>query len=515
MKPLVIALLCALATTAGAADALKFQIRQYKIEGNTVLPDDRIQAALAPYTGADKDFADVQHALETLEGLFRRSGYGALQVFLPEQELNQGVVTFKVVEPKLGKVRIEGNQYYGAENIRRSLPALQEGAIPNTGDIARQLRLSNESPSRHATATLAASTEPETIDVDVKVEDEKPWRAFLSADNTGTSDTGRTRVSVGYMNANVFDRDQVFTAQATTSPEKADKVKIFGLGYKIPFYRQDESLSMYAGYSNVSSGSVQGLFNVSGKGKVLGARFSQGLPSVGDYQQHVQLGLDWRKFDTQTSFGTTAQPSSEYTVRPVSVIYLAQWQSARWSYDWTTSVSRNIPEGSDLATDAQRKGAENDYLIWRYGANAYVNLPAAWMAHVGLNGQQTSDALPSGEQFGLGGATSVRGYEERALSNDSGTSINLEGYTPELGPKFGMGDVSLRGLLFYDWGHLSRNHVLPGELSSEDLAGAGVGLRFGLNKRASVKLDVAQALRDGGGTKKGDTKAHVSATVTY
>jgi len=515
MKPLVIALLCALATTAGAADALKFQIRQYKVEGNTVLPDDRIQSALAPFTGADKDFADVQHALETLEGLFRRSGYGALQVFLPEQELNQGTVVFRVVEPKLGKVRIEGNQYYGADNIRRSLPALQEGTTPNTAAIARELRLANEVPTRRETATLEASSEPDTIDVAVKVEDEKPWRAFVSADNTGTSDTGRARVSVGYMNANMFDRDQVLTMQATTSPEKTDKVKIFGLGYKVPFYRQDESLSVFGGYSSVTSGAVQGLFNVAGKGKVLGSRFTQGLPSVGDYQQHVQLGLDWRRFDTQTMFGTVAQPSNEYTIRPVSVVYLAQWQGARWSYDWTAGLSRNLSGGTDLAVAAQRKGAENDYLIWRYGGNAYVTLPANWTAHIGLTGQETSDALPSGEQFGIGGATSVRGYEERALSNDSGTNINLEGYSPEWGSKLGMDGISLRGLVFYDWGHLSRNHVLPGEMSSEELAGAGVGLRFGLGKRAAVKLDVAEALRDGGGTKKGDTKAHVSATVTY
>jgi len=51
-----------------------------------------VQAVLAPYTGAGRDFGDVQHALEALEALYRARGYDMVTVQLPEQELNGGAV---------------------------------------------------------------------------------------------------------------------------------------------------------------------------------------------------------------------------------------------------------------------------------------------------------------------------------------------------------------------------------------------------------------------------------------
>jgi hemolysin activation/secretion protein len=517
MKLLVIALLAAFAADAGAEDTLKFPIKQYRVEGNTVLPDAQVQATLTRFTGEGRDFADVQHALEALETLYRQAGFGALQVYLPEQELNQGEIVLKVVEPRLGKVRIEGNQYFGETNIRRAVPALKEGQVPNTGAVADNLRLANESPSRRLTATVQASDSPQVVDIALKVVDEKPWRAFVSADNTGSSETGRTRLSVGYQHANLFDRDQVLTAQVTTSPEKSEKVKIGGLGYKVPFYGWDDSLSVFAGYSNVESGALQGLFNVSGKGTVAGSRFTHTLPTLGAYQQKLLVGLDWRKFDTETSFlhSRFGLPGNTYIIRPVSVVYQAQSQYARLSYDWNAGLSRNLPIGDNLAKHAGRTSAVDGYWVGRFGGNVYGSLPADWAAHLGVNGQVTGDALPSGEQFGLGGASTVRGYEERELSNDSGVGINLEAYSPEWGGRFNLKDLSLHGLAFVDWGYLSRNHPAPGEHTSEQLAGAGVGVRLGLGKQASLKLDVAQALKDAGTTKKGDTKAHVSAIVSY
>jgi len=51
--------------------------------------------------------------------------------------------------------------------------------------------------------------------------------------------------------------------------------------------------------------------------------------------------------------------------------------------------------------------------------------------------------LISGEQFGLGGADSVRGFEEREISGDDGIQLNLETHSPSFGP-------GLRPLAFAD-----------------------------------------------------------------
>ena len=45
----------------------RFDITHFQVNGNTLLETPAINTILAPYTGRQRSFADVQRALETLE----------------------------------------------------------------------------------------------------------------------------------------------------------------------------------------------------------------------------------------------------------------------------------------------------------------------------------------------------------------------------------------------------------------------------------------------------------------
>ena len=64
------------------------------------------------------------------------------------------------------------------------------------------------------------------------------------------------------------------------------------------------------------------------------------------------------------------------------------------------------------------------------------------------DGQLSSYLLLPSEQFGAGGASSVRGYPERTISGDEGFYANFELYTPELNKYARWPAASLRALLF-------------------------------------------------------------------
>ena len=112
----------------------------------------------------------------------------------------------------------------------------------------------------------------------------------------------------------------------------------------------------------------------------------------------------------------------------------------------------------------------------------------------------------------------MRGFDERALTADSGYVVNAEIYTPEL-VKQGSGlRGSLRALAFYDAGRGYNQNVggsiTPAQLS---IASAGAGLRYALGKDFSLRFDLAQVL-DGGtpGTKeRGDWRGHVNVMVAF
>jgi hemolysin activation/secretion protein len=484
---------------AAVIPAPRFDIERFEINANTLLSPDEVGRIVEPYTGKNKDFADIQRALEALEQVFRDRGYGVVQVLLPEQDITRGVVRFHVLQPKVGKVVIEGNTHFDAANIRHSLPSVKEGETPNSKDIARNLQITAEHPVKQTNVLLKSGASDEQVDINIKVTDDKPWRGFLILDNTGTTDTGNYRLGIGFQHSNVFNSDHVFTAQYVTSPTELDQVSVYGVGYRIPFYGLNSSLELIAGYSDVDSGTVQGLFNVSGKGSIGSARWNYYLPKSADYEHRVAFGLDYRAFENQVLFeGTSIVP--DVTVHPASLSYSGLWRGTASELSFYASGAKNIPggkNGDDAAFQASRPGASADYSVFRYGFNYVRQFQNEWQTRLGFGGQYTRDPLVSGEQFGIGGPDSVRGYDLRELANDRGMAAQLELYTPDFARNVGLSDsYKLRLLGFFDYGSVSRVDPLPDETTEAAIKSAGIGLRLGYSKSVVLRLDLAQILKD-------------------
>ncbi len=123
-----------------------------------------------------------------------------------------------------------------------------------------------------------------------------------------------------------------------------------------------------------------------------------------------------------------------------------------------------------------------------------------------------------GEQLGLGGAASVRGYREREVAGDRGAAVAVEMLGPDVGAAFGSADFRLRPLAFLDYGHVANRGAAPcgrGDSTSCTLAGTGIGVRFAHGSRVTGRLDVARALRDGPLSVSGGTRGHVALNVVF
>jgi hemolysin activation/secretion protein len=496
----------------------RFDVQRYDVSGNTLLSKEQIDRVLSPYTGKQRYLADVRRAQEDLTAAYRDLGYGTVQVLLPEQNINDGVIRLRVLQPKVGTVLLGGNKHFDNENIRRSLPTLKEGEVPNSGALARNLQITGEHPVKRTTLLMRTAENPETVDVNVKVEDERPWRFVATLDNTGNGDTGYLRSGIGFQHTNLFNRDHVLSAQYVTSPTHVSKVSIFGVGYHAPYYRLNSSVDVFAGYSDVNSGIVQGLFNVAGSGTIFGARWNYYLPKWGTADQKLSFGVDYRAFHNDVTLaGVGLVP--DITIRPVSLTYSGSLKGASSEVNYSASLSANMPGGNDgKAADFARSrfNANENYKIFRYSASVLTSFAKEWQARAAVNGQYTEDALVSGEQFGLGGPESVRGYLVRELSNDKGVSAQFEVFTPELARKVGLPDgMRLRALGFYDVGTVSRNRALPGEVTSKTISDVGLGIRMHYGKSMSLRVDVAHVLRDAGTRQAGDNRISAGLALVF
>lgn len=513
-----------------------FQINEFEVDGNTLLAPEKIQALTQPFTGPGRDFAAVQGALEALQKEYQRIGHGAVQVILPEQELDQGIVKLQVVEQTIARITITGNEHFDNDNILRSMPHVREGEIPNTGAISRDLRLANENPAKRTSILFRTSEAGEEgLEATVKVADEKPWKVFLSADNTGTSSTGFGRVGLGFQHYNVGNLDHRFTAQVVTNMSwpQGDKlidreVKIFGFGYTIPFHELGDSLDMFAGYSNVNAGNPAGggglPFNVTGVGRVFGVHYNHNFDKIDNYTHKLRGGIDYHAYRTSNTLDAALTP--KLTTTPVILAYQGQWSRASDTLAFSVSTSWNVPMADYAkADDFAAYDAEDDYKHFNWSLDYYRQIFNDWQLHLGGNGQLTGDHLPPGEQLGLGGMTTVRGWYERDVAGDKGYRLTAELTTPDYGKVIG-DKVGLRWTLFTDIGHINFNE---GEISGQkqpfetekNFQSVGAGLRFNYGSRFVGRLDYALVVDgdkselSGGRREDGDLYMHASMAFIW
>lgn len=524
------------------AEDERFNITRFQIEGNTLLPTEEVQRLVAPLTGPDRVYGDVQKALEALDNAYRKEGYSAVQVYVPEQELTSGVVKIQVTENMIKDVTVTGNKYFSEKNIRASVPALEIGKTPNLRAISEAVQLSNDSSAKQINVSLTSAEEDGKIDAEVKVTDYDPLRVFLTLDNTGAASTGNWRTGVAVQYANLFDRDQVGTLAYTTSPDSPHgvKVDIYSLGYRIPLYGIGDSLDFIYGKSSVNtpggSPTLNSVLGFTGKGDVYGLRWNHFFAREGETSTKLVFGVDYKKIDSRCSVNGFEIPIAPptpliascvpYTTMPLSVTYSGVTRSAGQNVDYNIGIARNWgtgtaytnPQGGNR-TDRYSyltPGSRNtidDFIVLRGGGSLFKGFANDWQMRLAVSAQYAFNPLVSAEQFGLVGATTVRGFTERAVAADGGVIVNAEAYTPELVSK---GNLRLLG--FYDIGRgYNKNVGSSGIPSGMTVASIGFGARYALGRDFNVKLDVARVAIAGTSLteKRGDLNAHVSATLGF
>ncbi|MDO8811760.1 MAG: ShlB/FhaC/HecB family hemolysin secretion/activation protein [Gallionella sp.] len=525
---ITVALLLTSTLSFAQTQAERFDIDRFKIEGNTLLKPDEIDAALNPFTGKHREYADVQRAIETLRQRYRTEGFSVVWVVAPEQDLDRGVVTLRVIEARIGKITIEGNRFFNDANTRFSLPALRENISPRAGDISANVQLANENPAKQVDVVLRPGENHDVVDATVDVIDVPPLKAFLTFDNTGNPQTGDFRLGVGVQHANLFNRDHVGTFNYVTSPGKENQVSLYSGSYRLPLYSWGDSMDFIITHSDVSVGTAQtvaGPLTFSGKGDVYGLRYNQLLDRQGEYSHRIVYGFDYRAYRNHCALGNfgaagCGPAAVDVTLRPISFSYSGNLAKPGLISDFYVALSHNVPgvaNGQEIDFNAARPspnggaGAPSRYTIFRFGASRVNVLENNWQVRAAVNAQHTSNALVSGEQFGTAGATAVRGFLEREVVRDTGYFVNLELYSPNLMGKLIPGEGNLRGLLFYDIARAANNPLAGEDKQQISIASIGTGFRWNIQRNFNLRFDLARVIDEGGSKRAGDLRGHISA----
>ncbi len=495
-----------------------FSINGFELTGDVQLSAQESSQVLAPFIGPGATIDTLQKATAALEAALKAKGFALHRVSLPPQEVGKNV-TLNIVKFVIGKVTVVGQAAFSQANIRASVPELREGEAPNFTAMAIQSAIANENPGKQIKVSLKESEEADKIDAVIDVKESKSWNFSTSLSNTGSEATGQDRLALVGGHANVLGLDHQFSGAYTTSVERLRDVKQLGLNYRVPFYSQGGVLGL--SYTNSDVVGNFGAFSSSGAGQTYGINYSHYLAPEGGRRTYVSVALDEKRFNVSLINGVPVPGQAERSSRPLTLGFTARIESDAAVWGYNTELALNIPGGSgnDLLSykteDARISNV--DWKVLRGGANYLSSFAGGWLWSVRGLFQYSVDALISGEQFGLGGATSVRGTSERPISGDSGLFASLEITSPPLRP-------GLQALGFVDAGWLSSHAsaINPNKPDADQLLGAGLGLRY-TSGDYGLSLDWARLLSgsvlplvNGSSVPQaGDQKIHLSVTARF
>ncbi len=500
----------AFADVPGAVRNHGFDLNEIRVEGSTLLPADAVEEVVYPFLGPNRQASDVEAARRALEDAYQKAGYATVSVSVPRQNVaaSEGVIRMDVTERVVGRLRVKGSRYFVPDAVRAGAPSLAPGKVPHMPDVTRDLVGLNQLPDRTVEPQLRPGRVPGTVDVDLNVTDTFPLHGSVELNNRYNADTHALRLNSSLSYNNFFQRGDSGTIAYSVAPEDVQDAEITSASYlfHIPASRLSLLVSYLHSNSNVTA---LGTTNVAGRGTTAGFRLLVPLGATGSFSHSFSVGWDYKKYYELDTFTTTNQlTSAPITYYPLSATYAANWSGRRSTTDATVGVVLGLGSiGSNTAEfENKRLYAPRNFAVLKAGVSREEDLDHDIQLWGNVQGQLSNEPLVSSEQFGLGGADSVRGYLESETLGDYGTYVQTELRSPSIA-RYIRGPLhSWRFHLFADAGYVGLQRAQLGQLSGQGLTSAGIGTRLNLWGYFNAALQDAQTFNHGPNTHSGTNR---------
>ncbi len=463
-------------------------VSAFRFSGNTLLSDAQLAPALASYLNRPLQFAELERAAQVVADTYRQAGWLA-RAFLPQQEIDAGIVTIGIAEARFGGVTLEGPAPTRIP-LARLLAVIEAaqpvGAAVRLEAIDRALLLIDDLPGVSASASLAEGRKEGHTDLLIKFADTPLIAGELGVDNMGSRSTGRERVTANFGFNSAFGIGDQFSAQLSRTQGNdyarvALSMPLGNSGLRFGVNASDLSYKLVATEFRA--------LNARGDSQASGIDLSYPLLRARSRNVFLSLNIDSKRFDNESGGVTTTR----YKINSTTLGLNGNWfdgagmNSAGFSFVEGKLDLAGSPNQSADAAGAQVAGR---FSKRRYSATRQQSLSEALSVYAAFSGQSAGKNLDSAEKFYLGGASGVRAYPGNEGGGAEGHLVNLE-----LRMRL-PNNLSLAG--FYDWGEVkvNRHSSFPGAatLNRYSLKGAGVAVSIAAPFGVNLKLSWARRI---------------------
>ncbi len=489
----------------------KFFIKEIRLDGTETFPPEDFRYIIEKYENKEVSFEELNILANEIEREYLRRGVIAA-CFVPPQDIKDGIVTLRVVEAKMGDIKIRQDSRLFDEDILTFYWRIKKGDTLRYDLMSESLQEMNKNPDRLVRATLQAGTAPGTTDVILDSETWFPIHVTGSFDREGPFTTGRERWGLGIKDNNFLFVDDTLMAGISFGRDFSSQYAY----HSIPVTNCGTSI-MY-GYSDNKAYPKKEFtdLQVDSRSRTYSIFLYQDVFYKYEYVGNLSFGLDAKDKRLRNIAGTTTRDR----------LRILRW-GANITHTFPGCVTYMNPEisqginglGAKRRSDLSSRGADNTFTKFELDLSHRRALPIADMqASWRANFQFASEKLMPQEEYSLGGINSVRGYPDGDFQADNAFQTNFELLVP---PFFLPDDWTLpyddrplkdiiTGVAFIDYGYGIRRGKNHDEKREANMASIGAGVRIRLYQQVLARLEWGFVIGDNPVTETADSRFHVS-----
>ena len=491
--------------TFKGGEGVTFRLSKIRFEGQRVFADQDLQEIVAPYVGQTLEVSALKDITDAVTRFYKENGYFLSRAYVPPQSIKEGEVLIKVREGRLGEIIIRGNKRYSRELLRNTLKVIRgEGAV-RTADVERGLLLLTDIPGLKVKATFKPGERPGTSDIVLDVFEERMFSIGADFNNFGSQYVSEERYGVNAEARNLLGYGDLLTVRGVTGSEGFDGLFYGAVDYSLALGSKGLRAGAHYEKLKYELGEELEVLNFAGHVNQGGVYLTYPIIRSRYLNWNVKGGFDAKNVKNEIWDQMTGKDKLRYAHLGTSVQWLDTWGGSNFisltGYQNFPTVLGGMAEGY---ANTVRLNTETTYSKLEMDAQRIQQIPFGGLVFMLYgHGQYSHDRVPSSEQISIGGAGSVRGYDQAEFSGDSGMCLTTELRIPIPGTRnlhwFGSKKTvweTLQVAGFMDYGTASINNPYPSEISEDnsDLCGAGAGLRFTYSPYVRFKLDWAKSI---------------------
>jgi hemolysin activation/secretion protein len=483
------------APVSKAVDEIEFTIKEIKVEGVTQYPPEQIKKIFAPLEGKRVSLEALRKAADLLESRYRADGFFLVRVFIPPQQVKDGLFSLRVVEGYIEAAFTEGGTDATQQLVERLLAPVVGKKPIDLQSLEQALLILNDIPGVRVAGLLRQGSALGASELVVSLVDPPKVSSLFSMNNSLSRVLGEWNTNLNVNISNPLpSRPGVLSLGLSTSALN-DYLRAVTVRYST--FVGDQGMVVSMGGLAASAKLGASLVGIESNSYSLGPRVRYPLKRSRGVSLFIDSGLTLNHSRT-TSEGLEIIADSS-TVADVS---LAAVDLGRFNgnTEATVGISQGLDALGSIGTNALAPSVSSfsqRFTKLKYSASRLQGLPQDFSLQFNFLGLWSSDTLLSGEQVLFGGSTLGRAYDSGAVAGDSGFGLLMELRKDMPAEKFipRLANGKIQFFVFTDYAEARLNLNPNRPETTASLRSHGAGLRYRDMTGLMVEATIAESQR--------------------